>query len=45
MHKTFEFKTKSDLNVNNKDIEVITVETVSKKVKHFNQYTVSTIMQ
>ena len=44
MHKTFEFKTKSDLNVINKNIEVITVEIVSKKVKHLNQYTVSTIM-
>ena len=40
----FECKTRSDLNVKKKDIEVITVEIVSKKAKHLGQYTVSTTM-
>ena len=31
VHKTFKCKTRSDLNLNIKDIEVITVEIVSKK--------------
>ena len=30
-HKTFDFKAKPDLSVGNKDMEAITVETVSRK--------------
>ena len=37
IHKMFECKTRSDLNVNNKNIEVIIVEIVSKKAKHLGQ--------
>ena len=33
IYKTFDFKTRPDLNVENKDIEPITLETVSNKSK------------